>query len=290
MKRPSSWVRESLVCHPLASRKKIYVMLHAYMDASGSHAEAERCIVAGYWGGKSEWARFERAWNAVLDSEGVSEFHAKLFWQRQPITGRRFGEYAGWTDARHRAFVDQLLNTIQKHRVVPFGMAVDLAEWKKEPAYYRKIYSGFHQADEIKDSALHSVYLAFMCAAARVASYCNPGVKVNFYFDKDPHMARIAQCFQILKHDPIKNDPLMDAFGQLAFVDSKDAAPIQAADLLAYELHRYGKRKDQQAKPRMEMLRAMVRFKTIQDFWLFDNTRFTNFRAALEQSAIDVSQ
>jgi len=73
--------------------------------------------------------------------------------------------------------------------------------------------------------------------------------------------------------------------GNLAFAESHEAAPLQAADLLAYELHRYHKKWRSGAgdsNMRMEGYRAMARMKTIQDFWLFDKTRMTNLHRAME--------
>jgi hypothetical protein len=238
--------------------------------------------VAGYWGGKNEWRRFERAWNAVLDSEGIDEFHAKVFWPR--INGRRLGEYKDWSDDRHRSFIDRLLAVIQNHKIVPFGCGVDIAEWNRQPAEYRKMYSGFTRNAVVKDDALKAVYMSFQMAVTKCVCYCRDGVKMHFFFDRDPQvMGRVSKCYGILssgvRDSNGMKDPILKGMGGLTFSDSKDSAPIQAADLLAYELYRYSKKRGQ---PRVEMYRAMARFKAMSDFWLFDAVRFRALRKIME--------
>ena len=259
-------------------------MLCAYMDASGSHEGAETCLVAGYWAGPKVWRRFERDWQNVLTEAGVPEFHAKEFWQRQPLTGKRYGQYAKWDDVRHRDLIDRLLRVIQHHKIIPFGVGVDTSQWKSESAYYRKIFSGYHQHAPVQDSALKAIYLAFQVAVTKTTAYCSDGTKMDFCFDNDPNRSRIAYCFQSLtSHPEDKNDPILRKLGKLQFVDSKNAAGIQAADLLAYELYRYSKKR---GRPRAEMIRALVRFKALDDFWFFDAPRFANLKRVLEITAV----
>jgi hypothetical protein len=275
-----------MIAHAPRSRNKLYAMLHAYTDASGSHDGSPQCIVAGYWGGKNEWGRFEREWNAVLKSENIAEFHAKNFWHRP-----RVREFKDWDDARHAQFIDRLLSIVENHKVFPFGLGVDIAEWNRQPAYYRKIYSGFHQDVDVRDEKLKAIFLSFQMAVGTIAHYCHDGVMMHFFFDKDPQvMGRIASCYTELskpdqKHSP-KEARLVRAMGELHFADSVDSAPIQAADLLAYELYRYNKKR---GEPRMEMYRAMRRFKKLNDFWLFDAERFERLRESVELTAREMA-
>jgi hypothetical protein len=107
------------------------------MDASGTHDGSHNCVVAGYWGGEKAWSAFEWDWKEVLRSEGIEEFHAKEFWPR--IEGERIGIYRGWSDDRHRIFMDRLLTVIETSRVTPFAIGVLGAEWSKQPTPYRGV-------------------------------------------------------------------------------------------------------------------------------------------------------
>lgn len=278
---------QTWLTHPLGSVKKTFVMLQAYMDDSGTHDGSSHCLVAGYWGGASEWKRFERAWNKAVAEEGLEEFHAKEFWPR--ISGKRLGKYFGWNDDRHQSFADRLLAIIGSHKIYPFACGVIASEWEKQPVRLRKVYSGLHHLAAKNDSAIKSVFLPFQVCIVRAASYCHPGVPMNFIFDEDPKIAgRASQCFLKLKQEAIEDkDPILRNLGQLVFADSKKSAPLQAADLLAYEMYRYGKKRlhDRNAKMRIEGIRALIHFRSYEDFWLFDDVRFDGLNKMLEATA-----
>ena len=81
--QPISWIqRRALLSHPLSQRKKLFVMMQAYMDDSGTHANSHNCVIGGYFGGVNEWRRFERQWKPILDEYNISEFHGRRFWAR----------------------------------------------------------------------------------------------------------------------------------------------------------------------------------------------------------------
>lgn len=257
-------------------------MLQAYMDESGSHDESSRCLVAGYWGEVNEWRQFERAWRAVLESEGVPEFHAKNFWPRP-----RVREFAEWSDARHAHFIDRLLTIIQSHEIYPFGCGVDIGEWKKIPEKFKRVFSGYHHNQAVKDKRLKPLFLPFQFVAVRIATYCQAGVTMNFVFDQSQQTsAQLAKCFSDLKLEARESDdPLLNHLGELSFADSHRTLPLQAADLLSYEVYRLNKRmitSGGNVSARRETLRAMARMKSTEDFWLFDETRFKNLMEILE--------
>ncbi len=91
---------------------------------------------------------------------------------------------------------------------------------------------------------------------------------------------------RLLRDAEEDNDPTRENFGDLIFADSGQAAPLQAADLLAYEAHRYAKKvaQDSKAPMRREYHRALSRFRSRDDFWLFDAPRFQNIERVLEST------
>lgn len=96
---------------------------------------------------------------------------------------------------------------------------------------------------------------------------------------------RATLCFAKIENEFKKhNDPLLRNLGNLTFADSRDIAPIQAADLLAYEMYRYGKSRGDDAKAPMreEAVRALIRFKELEDFWLFDAVRFKKLAQSMD--------
>jgi hypothetical protein len=53
-------------------------MIDAYLDESGIHDGAAICVVAGYFGGKGQFRKLEKAWTRILARHGVpfNKFHA----------------------------------------------------------------------------------------------------------------------------------------------------------------------------------------------------------------------
>jgi hypothetical protein len=247
-------------------------MLQAYFDDSGTHEGSHNCVVAGYWGGVNRWKRFEREWSAVLARESIEEFHANEFWPR--IKGERLKPYRGWTDERHATFIRDLLKVIFDSAVVPFGCGVLGAEWNEQPLSLREVITLADRPEKAK-----SMFIPFQRNIYRAASYCKPGVRMHFVIDDstEPKVkSGIHRCFDAVKHSSVSDkDGFKDKLGDLTFADSKKAAPLQAADLLAYEMHRYAKQKVRNVNTmRAEYKISLLRMRDIEDFWLFDGPRF----------------
>jgi hypothetical protein len=262
-------------------------MLTAYMDDSGSHDGAHHCLVAGYWGGQNEWRRFERAWTEVLQKAGIEDFHAKEFWPR--LEGQRLGRYAGWPDSKHRDFIDRLLRVIHGHKIYPFACGVRIADWNQLSELYRKVFCGKYLSLQANPNTHRPIYLPLQRCILRAASYCRDGLNMNFVLDSNQTIsANALACFSDLKASLLKDrEPIAEKLGSLHFSDRRRATPLQAADLLAYELYRYGKKmlegKGRKEKMRPEAVRALLRFKGYEDFWLFDEERMNNGISLMER-------
>jgi len=246
------------------------------MDDSGTHEGSHNCVVAGYWAGVNEWRRFERAWKAVLDREGLREFKANEFWPRPG--GRRIGPYRDWSDERHRALIIDLLKIIYRSRIVPFGCGVLGAEWEMQPVAFRELATIANSPAQVKP-----LLLPFQRNIYRAASYCYPGMTMSFTFDRNGHsqiQSGILRCYSAVKDGAIRDgDRLAKCLGDIGFADSIEAIPLQSADLLAYEMHRYAKREVRNLENMREEYRiALCHMKSIEDFWLFDGRRFERFR------------
>jgi len=144
--------------------------LEAYMDDSGSHDGAPVSVIAGYFGGHRRWMEFEDRWRPVLERYGVSEFHAKPFWDRDKEGTRTSGEYKGWSNDRAESFLDELLRIIESsERIFPFACAVENEQWEKQTEENRLLFSGGKPSK--------SVFLAFQRCVVSVADYCKPGIR-----------------------------------------------------------------------------------------------------------------
>jgi uncharacterized protein DUF3800 len=260
-------------------------MLTAYMDASGTHDDSHNCVVAGYWGGEKAWSIFEWNWKKALQSEEIEEFHAKVFWPR--INGERVGVYRGWSDTRHAAFMNRLLTVIETSRITPFAAGVLGAEWGKQPTPYRRVFNRMTEP-ELSTSGPKSLFLPFQVCIVHASMYCKDGIRMHFVFDQDSRIAtQVVKVFSYIKQEMKTDEHLRFSIGDLTFADSRVATPLQAADLLAYEAHRYAKKAQgsDDAPMRQEYRRALTRARSKHDFWLFDGPRFKSFADSLEATA-----
>jgi len=253
--------------------------LEAYMDDSGSHDGALVSVIAGYFGGHRRWVEFEDRWRAVLARYGVTEFHAKPFWDRDKEGTRTSGEYKGWRKDRAESFLDELLRIIESsERIFPFACAVENEQWEKQTEENKRIFSGAsHAHPEGKPSK--SMFLAFQRCVLSVADYCKPGIRAHYIFDDDHGKNSVwaAICYGQLKQQFAKSDPdTYSSIGQFTLADSVDAPPLQAADLLSYEAKKYAEHflKTGHDDMRDRYIRALTNIRSREDFWLFDQKRF----------------
>jgi hypothetical protein len=253
-------------------------MLTAYIDDSGTHDKSPNCVIGGYWGGMKEWSHFEAQWNQVLKSEGITEFKANEFWPR--LQGKRVGPYKEWNDERHKKFIDRLLKIIEQRKVYPFVSGVLNSEWENRLPVFRRVFSAMEGKQGLDETDLKSMFLPIQISFVQAARYCKEGKRMNFVFDDDPRTAQqTAKIYMTLKQEAVENDDFYRfRFGSLTFKDSKQAAALQAADLLVYEAHRYCKQfikaENRNLPMRAEYHRAITRAVSKDDFWLFDGARF----------------
>jgi hypothetical protein len=86
-------------------------MFSAYFDASGHPSNQKVLTVAGFVSTVKKWKRFEVEWNAILQLEGINEFHMTDFVSSQ-------GEFAnGWKgeSTRRRNLIESLSACLKKN-------------------------------------------------------------------------------------------------------------------------------------------------------------------------------
>ena len=97
-------------------------MFKAYLDESGIHDGAPVCVIAGVFGGKGQWSRFDRDWRRLLDSFGLNleDFHANK------LLGRH-GAFSGWEDKQYADFLAGIASIFPRYKIYPvsFGIVVE---------------------------------------------------------------------------------------------------------------------------------------------------------------------
>ena len=89
-------------------------MIDAYLDESGIHDGAPICVIAGYFGGRGQWRKFEKDWRKALDKADVplEKFHAKNLIKRA-------GFFLGWRDGQYFSLLSDLAGAICRYKIYP---------------------------------------------------------------------------------------------------------------------------------------------------------------------------
>src|SRR5208283_2154203 len=106
-------------------------MIDAYLDESGIHDGAAICAIAGYFGGRGQWRKFESDWKYLLHTFGVpmERFHAKDLFPKP----RGFFLHH-WDSSRHPAFLDAIAETIIRHKKIhPVGFGIVIDDFNSYP-------------------------------------------------------------------------------------------------------------------------------------------------------------
>ncbi len=124
----------------------------------------------------------------------------------------------------------------------------------------------------------HPFLIAVQRNVHRCAQYCPLGLRMDFVFSKSTvkHVnSAIDECFTVVKREA-ENEPIGERIGSHGYADCRHAAPLQAADLLAYQAHKYCRTAagDHNFKVGEIYNKALRRFQHKDDFWLWDEGRF----------------
>ncbi|HEX5282649.1 MAG TPA: hypothetical protein VFW30_00900 [Bryocella sp.] len=222
--RPSQqlWIENRAIgAHPLTApaSDKVFAVLVAYLDDSGTHDGSPNSVFGGYWGSMNEWRRFERAWKPILAGERIQEFHAKQFWPRIPGKGR-IGPYRDWSDERHATFIDRLLRVIESTKITPFACGVHPNQWEALSNEQKALYS-CNEESRLQYPLAISLYRLIM----KNASYAHSHKVMHFVMDinrtkPSVQLAMLSVMSQIKETLRKNNDPLADRIGGLTFEES----------------------------------------------------------------------
>jgi hypothetical protein len=206
-------------------------MITTYFDDSGTHGEkSDVVLVAGIFGTEGRLEGLDARWKSHLDAplcgrkEPLSRFHAY-------DCDNSTGEFLRWTRTETDYFRRQLRETIIESGVAAYGMACSRKDWDA-------IILG-EMRSVLGDPERFCINQCYVKSIAWVqANTFDPDVK--FVFDNRPNGV---QRYAGTVHDAfarwIRPPPTLTGY---AFLNSMQIRPLQAADLIAWELYRYAKK------------------------------------------------
>jgi len=199
------------------------MLFTAYFDDSGSDSANPALVLAGFVAPVDGWSNFTADWDAVLDKPpgplpARMAFHAKQF-----DDGRRgHGPYGGWSEDQRREYLGSLLAAIGRHALKSFAVILqkdalgEVTQNAEDKAFFGSPYG----------------VCSFLCLQ-RVCGWRDrehPDTKVMFVFDRG-HANEgelLVKGAELRRGDKLIADLTTD--------DDEKEPPLQAADLLAFEL------------------------------------------------------
>ena len=111
-----------------------------YLDESGI-TDPQICVVAGFAATSLCWSMFTEEWRGALSEYGVGEFHAQVFFGRDP-KGHMVGEYKGWSQDKAGNFLKQLIGVLTTSNPTLAGTAINVVDFLALSAEQRRFLTG----------------------------------------------------------------------------------------------------------------------------------------------------
>jgi hypothetical protein len=258
--------------HPRDGHPKIFAMIEAYLDESGIHDGAAVCVIAGYFGGRGQWKRFETSWRSALAKFDVPlhEFHAKDFMKRT-------GFFYGWPLQKQSDLKYALATAIIEYKIYPVSTGVIISDFYACSEPQRRFLTGA----KIENGKLISTgsprkpyFVPFSRVLEKVASYAPVGGKAHYFFGLDRPFSEYATVyFKDVATDPQARQS--GKYGTPAFPLAKETPELQAADLFVYvtylDMIDRNARNAWQERPPEYLLALLSRARSHGDFEYYDN-------------------
>jgi hypothetical protein len=203
-------------------------MITAYFDDSGTHGQAaDIVLVAGIFATEARMECLDRNWKRHLDApldgrkEPIKRFHAY-------DCDNSIGEFTRWTRTETDHFRHQLRTVIIEADVAAYGMACSRKDYDAIITGGMRSVLGTPEGFCINQCFVRSVRWAKANTFDR---------QMSFVFDNRPEGVRrytgaVYDAFE-------KQMPPPPQLAGYAFKNSVKIRPLQAADMIAWELYRY---------------------------------------------------
>ncbi len=193
-------------------------MLSAYFDESGTHRSSKVCVVAGLVASPKRWQKVASAWQKTLDLFQLPDFHMN-------DCAHRTGHFRGWETEKRDLLLRRLVSLVKtvSYRV---WAAVLMDDYRARFAG-DKDQKGPYRFAAIGCASQLAVIARRMAGPARIPCVFEAGGKGS---------ARAFMMFRELMRAGRSDYYRM---GGLTVAPRTEMLPLQAADLHAYEVHKY---------------------------------------------------
>jgi Protein of unknown function (DUF3800) len=222
----------------LPNEKRLHMAIAAYYDSSGKidDPNARFLVLAGFAAPDSVWPHFEVKWGAVLRKYGVDYSHMKELTQLD----EQFSPERGWSKAHRQAFILALMNVWGEFvdtRLQAYSCCIALDDYRRikeeNPSLKEK------KAKEVCLNCCVDCCVGGLHIAQEDFDVPRP---ISLYFDEnESFLDRIMRVYNSKKGAKAKRRrqgwPYQVA--SITVASARDVYPLQAADLLAWGVHRH---------------------------------------------------
>ena len=196
-------------------------MLKAFVDDSGS-GDNKYFVMAGYVGPVTAWDSFDAPWRSVLaDDPKIPYFHAV---EAQSL--RSDGVWAGISETERDSKIDRLIKVIHTSDIQAVYVRLKQAD-------YDEIFRG--KVPDKWDSPYYCLFSSFvsLCGLILPGQFAADG-PIEFAFDNHQKYRKHGQEF----YDGTRLLIQEQTAPNIHFRNDEDFPPLQAADLLAWQVRR----------------------------------------------------
>jgi hypothetical protein len=221
------WLRRLLVGLPSDQRSRRYlIVLQAFIDDSGRGKESDNPIfvLAGYAGSFKSFCDLADDWQAIMREEPA------LAYLKGKEANALDKNFKGWTEEQRDAKLDKMIASIRKHELIALSLVIKYRDFNRiprEPSGFFKNPFGITFAQMV----------AWLMNSAIVK---REREEIELIFDEGV-LARkktIEDAYKGLKEALLSKDALDLLVGKPRFEDDRRYLPLQAADLLSWNVRR----------------------------------------------------
>ena len=267
-----NYLYESLVLSfpcEIYKEDRFVLVLHGYFDESGTHSNSKAISVAGYLATSDQWQKFDVEWKQAMEDFELEFFHMTDFVARR-------APYDKWDDDQRRERLSRLIELINGNVFAGIGFALPMSEYYKAFSKRAKEYCGGAYG--------LAATVCFMDAAMAVKDE-HPKARIAYIFEQGVKgRGQVMKIFDHACDDPkLRDDRRLLS---LKYENKRDFRPLQAADILAYELYRHLPIQigESQQSPRLSVLNSLT--KCPRNYWkTFDEETMCKFARVIDAAA-----
>jgi hypothetical protein len=203
---------------------RVYVhMLKAFVDDSGSGGDSPWYVLAGYVGTVESWDAFDGPWREVLNGPPKLEY----FKASEAESLRADGQWAGITKDERNQRLDAFIKVVGSHALRAIYVQVKQQD-------YNEIIKPYVPPEW--DHAYYFLFTGIIAGVTSIEKYAGISRPVEFFFDStDKQLKKRSKMLYGQVDD-------LPQFGHrvinIHYEDEKEFLPLQAADLLAWQIRR----------------------------------------------------